>query len=91
MSLPGRRRQLASIVGFVLLGTIWAPTANASLAQQSRTPVPESSRWKHYVIDPGKVVYPKAVYVVGAPANVQNPRGLKAPGGGRNHHHRRPE
>ena len=44
--------------------------------------MPESSRWKHYVIDPGNVVYPKAVYVVGAPANVQNPRGLKAPGGG---------
>jgi hypothetical protein len=35
------------------------------------------------VIDPGKLVYPKAVHVVGeSPGNVRNTRGLKAPGGG---------
>jgi alpha-L-rhamnosidase len=35
------------------------------------------------VIDPGKLVYPKAVYVLnGSPTNIQNTPGLKAPGGG---------
>ncbi len=34
------------------------------------------------MIDPGKLVYPKAVFADGAPTGVQNLRGLKARGGG---------
>jgi alpha-L-rhamnosidase len=60
-----------------------AAHADASAARQSKAPIKASNAWKRYVIDPGKVVYPKAVYVVGeSPGNVRNTRGLKAPGGG---------
>jgi alpha-L-rhamnosidase len=82
VSLLGRRRQLASVFGFVLLGAIWASTADGSVRGLSKAPIPASSGWKAYVIDPGPVVYPKAVYVIGSPAGVQNTRGLKARGGG---------
>ncbi len=50
--------------------------------KESRAPVPASSAWKRYVIDPGDVVYPKAVYLVGSPGGAQNTRGLKGRGGG---------
>jgi hypothetical protein len=56
--------------------------ADASAARRSKAPIKASNAWKRYVIDPGKLVYPKAVYVVGeSPGNVRNTRGLRAPGG----------
>jgi alpha-L-rhamnosidase len=65
------------------VGVAWAPPAHASLAKESKSPVPPSSRWKQYVINPGSVVYPKAVYVLaGSPTAIQNTRGLRARGGG---------
>jgi hypothetical protein len=69
----------------VALAAIAFLTANADAnpVRQSKTPIPASSAWRHYVVDPGSVVYPKAVFLVnGSPANVQNTRGLKAAGGG---------
>ena len=60
-----------------------AGRAHASVAGQSKTPIPASSGWKRFVIDPGKFVYPKAAYVVGtSPTNIRGTSGLKAPGGG---------
>src|SRR6266545_6020125 len=57
--------------------------ADASAVGQSKTPIPASSTWRHYVVDPGNVVYPRAVFLInGSLANVQDTRGLKAPGGG---------
>jgi alpha-L-rhamnosidase len=50
--------------------------------KRSSGPIPASSAWKRYVIDPGNVVYPRAVFVVGEPGSVRNTRGLKARGGG---------
>jgi alpha-L-rhamnosidase len=47
----------------------------------SRSPVQASSGWKRYVVDPGAVVYPKRVEVVGAASAVTDPEGMKAPGG----------
>jgi hypothetical protein len=70
------------VLAFVLVGTIWAPSAHGSVAGQSRTPIRAANGWKHEVIDPGPVVYPKLVYVIGSPVGVQNIRGLKARGGG---------
>ena len=63
---------------------ISAPTATAAdpASRGSPKPISESTKWKRYVIDPGELVYPKAVFVIGDPARVQNPRGLTAPGGG---------
>ncbi len=60
-----------------------AGSAYASVAGQSKTPIPASTGWKRFVIDPGNLVYPKAAYVVGtSPSNVRGTSGLKAPGGG---------
>ena len=67
------------------LGGLPAPATDAAgpAAPGSGKPVPVRSAWKRYVIDPGQVVYPKAVYVLaGSPTAIQNTRGLKAPGGG---------
>jgi alpha-L-rhamnosidase len=64
-----------------------AVSADASQAEQparalSRTPVRATSAWRPYVIDPGAVVYPKAVRVIGDAAAVSDPDGLRAVGGG---------
>ncbi len=65
------------------LGAISPPAAHAAGSAALKTPaIPASSGWKRYVIDPGNLVYPKAVYVIGAPTGVANPRGLKARAGG---------
>jgi alpha-L-rhamnosidase len=53
-----------------------------SVRKESKAPIPASSGWKRYVIDPGDVVYPKAVYLVGNPGEAQNTSGLKDQGGG---------
>ena len=84
MSRLGRASGLASVLMFALTAiAVLCAHASASPADQSKAPVPESAAWQGYVIDPGKLVYPKAVYVVGeSPGNVRNTRGLKAPGGG---------
>lgn len=84
MTRPGRASGLASVLMFALAASaVLGAHASASPARQSKAPVREGSAWKRYVIDPGKLVYPKAVYVVGeSPGNVQNTGGLKAPGGG---------
>ncbi len=75
---------MAAVLAFAIaLAASQAGRADASVAGQSKTPIPASSGWKRYVIDPGKFVYPKAAYVVGtSPSNVRGTRGLKAPGGG---------
>src|SRR4051812_11679649 len=52
-----------------------------SVRKESRTPIPASSGWKRDVIDPGDVVYPRAIYAVGNPGAAQNTGGLKARGG----------
>ncbi len=81
---PGRGSRLAAAlaIAFAVVAS-QAAGAHASVAGQSKTPIPESKRWKRYVIDPGNLVYPKAVYVIGgSPANVRNTRGLKSPGHG---------
>ncbi len=65
-----------------VVAAVAAPQADASAVRQSKTPIPESSAWRQDVIDPGEVVYPKAVFLVnGTAANVQNTQGLKEPGG----------
>jgi hypothetical protein len=68
----------------MLLIAVLPPAAHGadSARKQSRSPIPASSGWKRYVTDPGDLVYPKAVYVIGSPTGVNNPRGLKAIGGG---------
>jgi hypothetical protein len=50
----------------------------------SRHPLKADARWHGYVLDQNDgLVYPKAVSVVaGSPSQVENPDGLKAPGGG---------
>jgi alpha-L-rhamnosidase len=55
--------------------------ANAA-KRESKTPIRASSAWKRYVTDPGQLVYPKSVSVIGSPAGVQNAGGLREPGGG---------
>ena len=47
----------------------------------SRSPVQASPAWKRYVVDPGGLVYPKRVEVIGAASAVSDPSGLKAAGG----------
>lgn len=83
MSHAGRGGRLAAAVVCVL-AVISAAAAHAagSAMRESRTPIPASSGWKRYVIRPSKLVYPKTVEVVGSPARVDNPSGLKAQGGG---------
>jgi alpha-L-rhamnosidase len=80
----GRGSRLAAMLVFAIAAmALPAGHPDASAARQSKAPIKASSGWKHYVIDPGKFAYPKAVYVVGeSPGNVRNIRGLKAPGGG---------
>ena len=75
---------MAAVLAFAIaLVASQAGRADASVAGQSKTPIPANSGWKRFVIDPGKLVYPKAAYVVGtSPSNVRDTRGLKAPGGG---------
>ena len=59
-----------------------AATAGPAGAQSlSRSPVQASSAWKRYVVDPGALVYPKRVEVIGAASAVSDPSGLKAAGG----------
>ena len=84
MKLPGSGSRLASVLALVLVGGVMPAVANGahSVRKESRAPIPPSSAWKRYVIDPGNVVYPKAVYAIGSPAGVQNAPGLKASGGG---------
>ncbi len=82
---PGERQGgLAAVLIFFVLCATAAPPAHAagSAARKSPSPIPPSSRWKRYVVDPGKLVYPKAAYVIGAPTGVVNARGLDARGGG---------
>jgi alpha-L-rhamnosidase len=81
---PGRGSRLTAVLlcAVALCAALAAP-ADASVARQSKAPIKASNAWKRYVIDPGKLAYPKAVYIVGeSPGNVRNTRGLKAPGGG---------
>jgi hypothetical protein len=60
-----------------------AAGAYASVADQSKSPIPASNGWRRYVVDPGKFAYPKAIFVVGnQPQNAHNTRGLKSPGHG---------
>ena len=59
-----------------------AAEAAASARALSASPIAASSSWKRYVIDPGPLVYPKRVDVVGDAAAVSNPAGLQRPGGG---------
>ena len=82
MTRPGRGSRLAAALVFVL--AMLPPAAHAAnpVKRQSRAPIPASSGWKRYVVDPGELVYPKAVYVVGSPTSVQDIEGLKASGGG---------
>ena len=47
----------------------------------SRSPVQASSAWKRQVVDPGGLVYPKRVEVVGTASAVSDSSGLKAAGG----------
>jgi alpha-L-rhamnosidase len=81
---PGRGSRLTAVLTIALAALVCVVAeAQASVAGQSKTPIPASNRWKRFVIDPGKLVYPKAAYVVGtSPQNVHGTRGLKAPGGG---------
>jgi alpha-L-rhamnosidase len=81
--MPGRGIRIAAMLVFAFALAGQAAGAYASVADQSKSPVRESSAWKRYVIDPGKFVYPKAVYVVGnQPQNAHDTRGLKGPGHG---------
>ncbi len=60
-----------------------AAAASSKPAALSRHPVAESQRWRSYVLDPQQpAVYPTKVEVTSGAAGVQNPDGLKAPGGG---------
>ena len=59
-----------------------ASARSSSTVELSRSAVPASSAWKRDVIDPGALVYPKRVEVVGVAGAVTNPSGLEAPGGG---------
>jgi alpha-L-rhamnosidase len=79
----GRGGRLAAALAFVLTA-VSVPAAHAagSPAKDSKAPIPASSGWQRYVIDPGKFVYPKAAFVIGSPSGIVNPQGLKAPGGG---------
>jgi alpha-L-rhamnosidase len=83
VSRLGRAGGLASLLMFALVAiAIPAASARASVAQQSKAPIKARNGWKRDVIDPGRLVYPKAVYVVGeSPGNVHDTAGLKAPGG----------
>lgn len=54
----------------------------ARAARLSRVAVRASSAWEREVIDPGALVYPKRVRVIGVPGAVVNPAGLQAAGGG---------
>jgi hypothetical protein len=57
--------------------------ARGGAAALSRHPVPQSARWRSYVLDQTDgLVYPKHVYVVGDPSAVDNPTGMEAQGGG---------
>ena len=82
--MPGRGIRIAAMLVFALaLPASQAAGAFASVADQSKSPVRESPAWKRYVIDPGKFVYPKAVFVVGnQPQNAHNTSALKGPGHG---------
>ena len=82
--MPGRGIRIAAMLVFAFaLPASQATGAYASVADQSKSPVRESSAWKRYVIDPGKFAYPKAVYVVGnQPQNAHDTRDLKSPGHG---------
>ncbi|HEY6639078.1 MAG TPA: alpha-L-rhamnosidase C-terminal domain-containing protein, partial [Solirubrobacterales bacterium] len=84
MSLAGRAAGGAAML-VIALAALPAPAADGAgtPATESAKPVPARSAWKRYVIDPGKVVYPKAVYVLaGSPETIRNTGGLKARGGG---------
>jgi alpha-L-rhamnosidase len=79
----GRGGRLAAALAFALCAvSIAAAPAAGSAAKESKAPIPASSGWKRYVVDPGDLVYPKAVFVIGASTGVVNPQGLKGPGGG---------
>src|SRR5512138_3320640 len=82
--MPGRGIRITAMLVFAFaLPASQAAGAYASVADQSKSPVRESSAWKRFVIDPGKFAYPKAVYVVGnQPQNAHNTSGLKGPGQG---------
>ncbi len=72
---------------FIAAFTVWlgaAPGmahAAGSASALSGSPVPASSAWKRQVIDPGGLVYPKRVEVVGTASAVGDSSGLRAAGG----------
>jgi hypothetical protein len=65
-------------------GAARATTHGPAGVQLSRHPVAQSRQWRKYVLGRGNgLVYPKAVRVVaGSPGQVENPDGLRTPGGG---------
>jgi alpha-L-rhamnosidase len=73
-----------TIAAFALLATPTIADAATPAQQLSWSPVAASSAWKRYVVNPGALVYPKTVKVVGesGAATVSDPDGLKAAGGG---------
>jgi alpha-L-rhamnosidase len=73
---------VATVLVFVLAVIPATARGADSMRKQSQAPIPASSGWKRYVIDPGDLVYPKAVYLVGNPGAAQNTSALKDRGGG---------
>jgi hypothetical protein len=82
-ALPARAPALA-LTGALALVVLTAGLAHAAPPGRalSASPIRASSAWKRYVINPGPLVYPKRVRVLGAAGAVSNPNGLKAEGGG---------
>ncbi|HEY4591882.1 MAG TPA: hypothetical protein VIJ61_05705, partial [Thermoanaerobaculia bacterium] len=80
--IRGRRLEAAALALLFVLAVLPATAQGAaSVRKESKSPIPASSTWKQYVVDPGDLVYPKAVYLVGAQGNAQNTSALKARGG----------